>query len=179
LFPVPRLGLPELALSAAGAVADEGIHLSVVLVVDDLRSPSPRELPGTAASRRAGSRSTSRSRCRGVLLLPRRDPESLAGSPSQAEDGRPRLVRHCRANRPRVGHVDEGPGGRLDGNPQGSKRGCRRRPEPDPLPPLMLPIWRERGPSDVGWSPGPRALPSSYCDLRTERRLDLTIVASI
>jgi len=50
LFPVPRLGLPELALSAAGAVADDvGIHLRVVLLVDDLRSPSPRELRGAAA----------------------------------------------------------------------------------------------------------------------------------
>lgn len=50
LFPVPRLGLPELSLSAAGAVADDvGIYPRVVLVVDDLRSPSPRELRDTAA----------------------------------------------------------------------------------------------------------------------------------
>jgi hypothetical protein len=42
--------LPELALSAGGAIADdEGVHLRVFLVVDDLRCLSPRELRGRAA----------------------------------------------------------------------------------------------------------------------------------
>ena len=50
MLPVSRLGRPELALSAAGAVADNvGIHLRVFLVLDDLCSPSPRELRGKRA----------------------------------------------------------------------------------------------------------------------------------
>ena len=65
LFLAPRLGTPELALSAGGAVADDvEIHLRTFLVVDDLRrSSSPRELRGRAAFLAAQLHARLDSRC--------------------------------------------------------------------------------------------------------------------